>query len=237
MSGLSIGDRSGPKDGRSEITAAISAVRARIEAACRRAGRIAEEVTLIGATKSVPVEAIRDAHAAGLGDFAENYVKELVAKSAAVPARWHFIGRLQTGTVSRVAELADVVHSAEPGRGLSKLSGRAESAGRTVPCLAQVDFTGRRQGAGPEDMPAFLEGTCDLKGIRLVGLMTVPPFTKDPEGARPFFRRLRELREELVPVWPDLQELSMGMSADFEIAVEEGATMVRVGTAIFGPRR
>jgi pyridoxal phosphate enzyme (YggS family) len=219
------------------LPAALSAIRARIEAACRRAGRAPEEVTLIGATKAVPAETIREALAAGLSDFAENYVNELAAKAAAVSARWHFIGRLQTGTVGRVAELAQMVHSAEPGRALSKLSRRAQAAERAVPCLAQVDFTeGRRQGVSPKEVGSFLAAVAELKGVALVGLMTVPPFTDDPEGGRRYFRRLLELRDGLSSRWPELRELSMGMSADFEIAVEEGATMVRVGTALFGER-
>jgi pyridoxal phosphate enzyme (YggS family) len=194
-------------------------------------------VTLIGATKAVPVEAVREAVAAGLSDFAENYVKELAEKASAVSARWHFIGRLQTGTAGRVAEFARVVHSAEPGRALAKLSRHAQSAGQVIPCLAQVDFTeGRRQGVSPDDLVSCLRAAAALKGIRVVGLMTVPPLTQHPEDARPHFRHLRELRDALSSRWPELRELSMGMSADFEIAVEEGATMVRVGTALFGER-
>jgi PLP dependent protein len=215
----------------------LAAVRARIDAACRRAGRAPGEVTLIGATKTVPVEAITEAMAAGLGEFAENYVQELAAKAGEVAgARWHYIGRLQTGTVGRVADLADVVESAEPGRALAKLSRRAEAAGRVIPCLIQVDFTGRRQGVDLEGLPGFAAEASGLTGIRLIGLMTVPPLGDDPEASRPYFRRLRELREQLLGAHPGLHELSMGMSADFEIGVEEGATMVRVGTALFGDR-
>jgi pyridoxal phosphate enzyme (YggS family) len=219
------------------VAAAIGTVRARIAAACGRSGRDPGDVALIGATKTVPVETIAEAMAADLTVFAENYVRELAAKAAVLPeARWHFVGRLQTGTVARVADLADTVQSAEPGTALSKLSRRAESAGRVVPCLVQVDLTGRRQGVDPEEVTRFMAEASTLTGIRLVGLMTVPPFTPDPEDARAFFARLRELRDRLVPTWPTLRELSMGMSADFEIAVEEGATMVRVGTALFGER-
>jgi uncharacterized pyridoxal phosphate-containing UPF0001 family protein len=129
-----------------------------------------------------------------------------------------------------------VVHSAEPGRGLHRLARRAVDSGREIRCLVQVDFTGRRQGIGPETVESFIAEAQDEEGIRLVGLMTMPPWTGMAEGGRPFFARLRELRDRLRRRWAGLAELSMGMSADFDVAIEEGATMVRVGTALFGER-
>jgi PLP dependent protein len=218
------------------VEEAIQAVRARIREAGVRAGRDLTRVTLVGATKTVPIETVRRAREAGLADFAENYASDLAEKASAVEARWHFVGKLQAGTASKVADHADVIHSAEPGRALRKVAGRAARAGRTIECLAQVDFTGSRQGVDPEDLAGFLVATARLDGVRVTGLMTLPPLSPDPEGARPYFARLRGLRDEVRRTWPHLEELSMGMSGDYEVAVEEGATMVRVGTALFGER-
>ena len=148
----------------------------------------------------------------------------------------HYLGKLQSGTVRHVADHADVVHSAEPGSALESLAGRAGRNGRSIDCLIEVDFTGARQGVSPEDLPRFAEGLGGHPVLRPVGLMTIPPPSEDPEGPRPYFARLRELLDGLRDTAPGLVELSMGMSSDYEVAVEEGATMVRVGTALFGPR-
>ena len=220
----------------SSIPDAVASVRERIAEACGRAGRDPAEVTLVAVTKGVGDEAIRAARDAGVTDLAENYARDLARKAEVVPGRWHFVGKLQAGTAAKVADVADVIHSAEPGRGLERVAGRAARAGRIIPCLAQVDYTGRRQGVRPEDIEAFLEAAGRMAGIRITGLMTVPPPTPIQEGARRYFAALRELRDGLLHRWPDLLELSMGMSGDFSIAVEEGATMVRVGTALFGVR-
>ena len=219
-----------------ELQEALERVRRRIANACDRVRRDSSGVTLIAATKAVPAHVIGDARDLGITDFAENYVKELRDKAPSVPARWHFVGKLQSGTARHVAELADVVHSAEGGRVLAGLADRAHRLGRLVGCLVQVDFAGHRQGVDPSQLAAVLEETSALRGVQLCGLMTLPPVTADPDGARPFFRRLRELRDDALATWPQLTELSMGMSADYAIAVEEGATMVRVGTALFGKR-
>jgi pyridoxal phosphate enzyme (YggS family) len=218
------------------MEAAVDAVRARIREAAARAGRDPREVLLVAVTKGVDVDRVRRARELGLRDFGENYANSLAAKAPAVPGTWHFLGKLQYGTAPRVAAHADVLHSAEPGRGLRRLAGRAAEAGREIRCLVQVDFTGRRQGIGPEDVDSFLSGARHTDGIRFVGLMTMPPWTGHAEGGRSFFARLRELRDRLRRSWADLTELSMGMSSDFDVAVEEGATMVRVGTALFGER-
>ena len=209
-----------------------------IAAACAATGRTAQDVTVVAVTKTVPVDRILAAQAAGIHDFGENYAKDLATKAAAVPGRWHFVGKLQRGTAARVADWAEVIHSAEPGGAIARVAGRAAGSGRTIDCLLQVDFTGKRQGAAPDvdALRTLLREMAGTNGVRPVGLMTVPPITPDPEGARPYFARLRRLRDELREEWPRLIELSMGMSADYPVAVEEGATMVRLGTALFGER-
>jgi pyridoxal phosphate enzyme (YggS family) len=214
----------------------VAEVRGRIEAASRRAGRRPQDVTLLGASKSVPVSMLQVARAAGVLHFGENRAADLAAKAEALGATWHFIGKLQRGTARKVADVADVIHSAERGPALERVARRAASSGRRIDCLIQVDFTGRRQGVAPGEVADFASEVAGLDGLRLVGLMTLPPLTSDPEGARPYFRTLRSLLNELQTDHPEVRELSMGMSADFEIGVEEGATMVRVGSALFGPR-
>ena len=187
-------------------------------------------------TKTVPLDSVRAAFELGVTDFGENHATELSAKAQAVPATWHFLGKLQAGTAAKVADHAAVIHSGEPGRALERVARRAERAGRAIRCLLQVDFTGRRQGVAPEQAEAAVQRIADLGGIRLTGLMTLPPLTDDLETTRGFFRRLRELRDRLAATRPWMVDLSMGMSEDYEAAVEEGATMVRVGTALFGAR-
>jgi pyridoxal phosphate enzyme (YggS family) len=216
---------------------ALARVRTRIAEAAARAGRAPDPVTLVGVSKTVPVERVAEVAAAGLRDFGENRAVEMHRKAAALPdVRWHFLGKLQRGTVRHVADVAAVVHSGEPGDAVDQLARRSAANGRVVDVLAQVDFTGLRQGTDPADLPGFLRHLQTLAGIRPVGLMTLPPLGTDAESARPFFVRLRQLRDDLAATWPGLVELSMGMSADYEVAVEEGATMVRVGTALFGRR-
>jgi len=221
-----------------DIRRRLAEVRRTIATACAAAGRPSEDVILVAVTKTVPVDRIAAAQAHGVRDFGENYAKDLAAKAAVVPGRWHFVGKLQRGTASRVAEWAQVIHSAEPGGAIARVAARAAASGRTIDCLLQVDFTGRRQGAPPDEdgLRTYLQELTAMDGVRPTGLMTVPPPTADPEGARPFFARLRTLRDALSRQWPHLTELSMGMSADYPVAVEEGATMVRLGTALFGER-
>lgn len=225
---------SGP--GRGHI---VPLVRSRIASAAARAGRDPGDVLLVAAAKGQPAGAIEAAAAAGVRDIGENYVNELAAKRESVGAeglRWHFIGALQSGSAHRVADLADVVHSVGSMHAARRLASRAERDGRSIPSLVQVDFTGARNGVSPEELTDALGALRGLGGIELRGLMTLPPFDQDPESARPFFRRLRDLRDEAARSPDDLPELSMGMSGDYEVAVEEGATMVRIGTALFGPR-
>jgi pyridoxal phosphate enzyme (YggS family) len=215
----------------------VARVRAAIARAAERAGRDPAEVTLVGVTKTVPPELAARAVAAGVTDLGENDVRELAAKRAAVPgARWHFIGILQSHTAHRVAELADVVESVASERAAVRLARRAAARGRRIPVLVEVDLTGTRAGVPPEALTAFADRVAALEGVELVGLMTIPPVPAAAEDSRPYFRRLRELRDGLLARHPGAVELSMGMSLDYEVAVEEGATMVRVGTALFGPR-
>ena len=210
----------------------LATVRARIQAACARSGRDPEDVRLIAVTKRLPEESVRAGALAGVTDFGENYVQELEAKRPAAPsATWHFLGRVQANKARRVAAAADVVHTLEPGRSPSRLAVAAAERGEALPCLIEVDFTGRRVGVAPGEAETFVESLGSELEVR--GLMTVAPQGEDP---RPSFLALRELRDRLRVRFPTLVELSMGMTADLDAAVEEGATMVRVGTAIFGPR-
>lgn len=212
----------------------ISAVRERIAVACSRAGRRPEDVRLIGVTKHVPPEAIRRAAAAGLTEFGENYVQQLTAKREAAPeATWHYIGRLQRNKVNRLLKLVDLVHTVEPGAASRRLAALAEERGGAASCLVEVDFAGARVGVPPTEAATFVEEVQELPGLDCRGLMTVAPLSEDP---RRYFSELRTLGKRLRERFPAMVELSMGMSSDLEVAVEEGATMVRVGSAIFGPR-
>ncbi|MGH2740682.1 MAG: YggS family pyridoxal phosphate-dependent enzyme [Actinomycetota bacterium] len=217
-----------------DIGEAIGAVRSRIAEACARVNRDPRDVRLIAATKLVASERVAAAAAAGLTDFGENYVQELEEKRGAAPdATWHFIGRLQRNKVARLLESADVVQTLEPGAATDLLERLAAEKPSPTFCLVEVDFTGRRVGVAPDSLRWFLEEIAHRPGLRVTGLMTLPPLGEDP---RPYFARLRELREDAAEVAPDVRELSMGMTSDYEVAIEEGATMIRVGTAIFGPR-
>lgn len=218
----------------SGVAEAVAAVRDRIERACRRANRDPSEVRLVAVTKMIEPVRIREAAAAGVEDFGENYLQQLETKRDHAPdARWHFLGRVQSNKARRVADLAHLVQTLEPGRACRRLAAAAEELEAGLPCLVQVDFTGERVGVDPAGAPAFLERLAPVGALDVRGLMTVPPLGEDP---RPYFGRLRELRDRLRERDPGLSELSMGMSADYEDAVVEGATMVRIGTAIFGAR-
>lgn len=218
----------------SDVAEAVAEVRRGIHDACARVGRDPEGVRLVAVTKRVPAERVRAAVDAGVSELGENYVQELERKQEAVPdARWHFLGRVQSNKAERVAAAAEVVQTLEPGRGWRRLADRAAELGRPLECLVQVDFAGGRVGVAPDEAVRFARETAAHEGIRLAGLMTVPPLGSAP---RPVFARLRELRDRLREELPEVTELSMGMSADYLEAVEEGATMVRIGTAIFGPR-
>jgi PLP dependent protein len=222
-----------------EVRANLAAIRAAIADASERTGRDPDGVTLVAAAKSVPVEALRWVVTDGLTDVGENYVPELRDARAGLeglPVRWHYIGTLQSSTAHRVADLADVVETLAGEHAARRLATRAVRAGRVLDALIEVDLTRQRSGVPPEGLDAFARLVSSLEGVRLCGLMTLPPPPTVAEEARPWFAQLRTLRDRLRDVWPDVLELSMGMSLDYEVAVEEGATMVRIGTALFGPR-
>jgi PLP dependent protein len=221
----------------SPIPSNVARIRDGISRACERADRDPDEVRIVAAAKTFGAAAIEQVRDAGVSDVAENYVRELRTKRATVPGVvWHFIGTLQTGSAHLVAELADVVHTLTPGRATERLARRAASAGRTIPVLIEVDFAGRGTGVSAEAVPDAYDAVTGIQGIEPVGLMTLPPLPSIPEDSRPFFVRLRELLRDLSERRPQMRELSMGMSLDYLVAVEEGATMVRVGSALFGAR-
>ena len=221
----------------------LSSVRERIARAASRAKRDPTAVRLIAVSKAFSADYVRAAADAGQLDFGENKVQEGLAKIAQtsnLPLRWHLIGHLQSNKV-RQAVAFHAIDSIDASALLLKVGNAAEQAGRTVEVLIQVDLANEptKYGIQPHDLRAALEAADTCKAVRLKGLMLLPPAFDDPEDARPYFSRLRTLRDDLVREGRDpstLAELSMGMSHDFEIAVEEGATMVRVGSAIFGPR-
>jgi hypothetical protein len=222
-----------------EIASNLGTIRRRLDQAASDAGRDPADVRLIVVTKTIPLAAIRDAIAAGAHDLGENYVAELREKRSALAdptVRWHYIGALQSGTANHVADLADVVHTVAGEHAARRLAGRSTRNGRTLDAFLEVDFTGGRAGVAPVDAAAAADLVASLEGLRLRGVMTIAPQTPDAEGARPWFRRLRELRDTLRERHPDVLELSMGMSLDYQVAVQEGATMVRIGTAVFGAR-
>jgi hypothetical protein len=222
---------------REQITDNVATIQERIAAAAVRSGRDPGDVLLVAAAKTVPAEAVGWAVEAGVGAVGENYVQELRAKHDLVRGvRWHYIGTLQSSTAHHVADLVDVVETVAGGRALERLAGRAARSGRSLDVLLEVDFTGERSGVRPEELAALADAVISTRGLRLRGLMTLPPLPEVAEDSRPWFIRLRELRDGLRENRPEVLDLSMGMSLDYEVAVEEGATMVRVGTALFGPR-
>ncbi|MBW2463750.1 MAG: YggS family pyridoxal phosphate-dependent enzyme [Deltaproteobacteria bacterium] len=221
-----------------EVAANLAVVRERIERAAVGVGRAPADVTLVAVSKMHPPEAIRAAHAAGHRVFGENYVQELVDKVDVLSdlhgLKFHFIGHLQRNKAKQVVRVGAVVETVGSQRLANALGARAAAAGQTLDVYAQVNVGGEAQKSGCSvgDAPAVLDAVREHEALALRGLMTVPPATEDPAAARPYFSRLRELRDDLAPGLG----LSMGMSRDLEIAVEEGATVVRVGTAIFGNR-
>ena len=228
-------------EGVSPLKARLEGVLARIRAAAARAGRDAGEITLIGVTKTVAPGAIREAVDLGLGHLGENRVQEAQAKVAVLGriARWHMIGHLQSNKAARAVELFDEVQSVDRAGLATELARRARERGVRLPVLLEVNVSGEatKFGVAPVDLPALAEVVRGLPELELRGLMTVGRPVAAAEAARADFARLRELRDACARrVGAPLAELSMGMSQDFEVAIEEGATAVRVGTAIFGPR-
>lgn len=224
-----------------QIAQNLEEVRQRLKAAARRARRDPAKVRLVAVSKTVAVERIREAVAAGQGLFGENYLQEARAKIAALgeAATWHFIGHLQTNKAKAAVELFHLIHSVDSLHLAQALERAAAARGKVQEILLQVNLAGEesKSGAAPRAVAELLSTTLRLPHLKVVGLMTMPPWLADPEAVRPYFRALRELRDRLEKLaGHPLPELSMGMSGDFEAAVEEGATLVRVGTVIFGSR-
>ena len=225
----------------------IAGVRERIAAAARRAGRSPEEITLMGVSKTFPVESIREAYQAGLRIFGENRVQEFAGKAAALrdlrEAEWHLIGHLQTNKAAKAAELFDAVDSLDSVRMAEKLNASAKSAAKTISVLIEINVGGEQAKSGlaprSDELEQILQGAPRWGNLKIRGLMTVPPYTEDPQGARPYFQELRKIRDSIAArKLPHISTeiLSMGMSHDFEVAIEERSTVVRLGTAIFGER-
>jgi hypothetical protein len=216
-------------------------IRERIERACARAGRSAGAVRILAASKAQTPESITEAANCGLAVFGENRIQEARQKIPLCPARieWHLIGHLQTNKVRDAVRLFQIIHSVDSQKLLAAIDAAGELTGRTMPVFLEVNVSGEgsKFGLAPESVPETLEYANSLKRVEVTGLMTIPPAAKNMEEARPFFRKLRLCRDK----WREqtgyaLNELSMGMSHDFEVAVEEGATWIRLGTVLFGLR-
>jgi PLP dependent protein len=224
------------------IAANLARVRGLIAKASERCGRRTDEITLVAVSKTFSAEALRAGYAAGLRHFAENRIQEWESKQgklADLEATWHFVGHLQSNKVRRAVHLFDRVDSVDSVSVARKLDSAAADEGKRLPVLIEVHLGGEATKSGvPEaDLPALGQTIIALSHLELRGVMTIPPFFDDPTWVRPYFRKLRELRDALSQTCgKSLPVLSMGMSHDFEIAIEEGATEVRIGTAIFGER-
>ena len=223
----------------------VERVQQRIRRACDRSGRSVEDVRLIAVSKTMPAESVRQAYAAGLREFGENRVQEAASKRQALPdldAVWHLIGHLQSNKAKQACELFDWIHSLDSLHLAERIDRPAAALGRKLPVLIEVHLgeEASKFGVEEDELARLAEQVGALPSLELRGLMTLPPFFDNPEDARPFFRHLRELAARIearkLP-GVSMRELSMGMSHDFEIAIEEGATLVRVGTAIFGARQ
>jgi pyridoxal phosphate enzyme (YggS family) len=224
------------------IEANLARVREQVAAACRRANRPESEVALMAVTKVHPVEFLLEAYAAGQRLFGENRVQEFAAKAPALThlagAEYHLIGPLQSNKSTRAAELFDSIDTVDSLKLAQRLDTAAAALGKNLPIYIEVKLSHEesKHGIAPEDLPGLLDAIAPLENITPVGLMTVPPWSEDPETARPCFQTLRGLRDTQQKLHPALTQLSTGMSGDFAVAIEEGSTCVRIGTAIFGRR-
>ncbi len=220
----------------------VGRVLERIAGAAARSGRSPGEIRLVAVSKTQPVERVAEAYEAGLRVFGENYVREAEGKVRAFPdAEWHLIGTLQGNKVKKAVSLFGWVQTVDSQDLLAGISRRCVEAGKTLPVLIEVNLAGEgsKAGVSPDELPALLAAATGFPGILIRGLMAIPPMKADPEESRPYFSRLREILAQLSgrgTGGDGMTELSMGMSNDFDVAIEEGATMVRVGTAIFGSR-
>jgi PLP dependent protein len=219
----------------------IQRVRERMEQACSRSGRRLDEVLLVAVSKTVPVERIREALDAGLNHFGENYIQEAREKIETLRGgAWHFIGHLQRNKSRTAVKLFSMVETVDRLSLAEELNRQAREAGKVLEVLIQVNEAGEESKSGlpPEQVPALLEAGHSLPNLRIRGLMAIPPYDPEPESSRSWFRSLYQWREKWQKQFPslDLSQLSMGMSHDLETAIEEGATLIRVGTALFGSR-
>jgi len=239
-----------------DICENLANVRRQIEQAARRSGRVPEEITLLAVSKRQPAQAIVHAYGAGLRDFGESYLQEARDKIFAVHAqlralregstreaakpRWHFIGHLQRNKAAEVVSWFDVFHALDSEKLACELEKRAAQVGRTLDVFVQLNLSREPQKAGisEAELPALLRELAQCPHLKPVGLMTIPKFPEDPEDNRPVYAQLRLLRDRMRDLegFEEIRELSMGMSGDFQVAIEEGATIVRLGTALFGPR-
>lgn len=225
-----------------QVSQNLAAVKQRIAAACRKAGRDPAAVRLVAVSKTVDLDRIREAVAAGQFIFGENYLQEARDKIATIgrPVSWHLVGHLQSKKAKAAVELFDLIHALDRAKLANALEAAAGQSGKIQDVLIQVNQASEatKSGVAPEAALDLLNEVAALPHLRVLGLMTMPPWFDDPEDARPYFRALRQLRDRLRDASGlELPELSMGMSGDFAVAVEEGATLVRVGTAIFGHRQ
>ncbi len=215
-----------------------------IQKSAEKAGRNMEEITLLGVSKTVDLERMQEAIACGVYDLGENKVQELLWKYDALPKenlRWHLIGHLQTNKVKYIADKVELIHSIDSIKVARELNKQAEKCGRNIKFLLQVNVSGEESkfGISPDEVEEFLENAAVMRNIRLCGLMTIPPFTENPEHSRKYFYKLKKLFVDIGAKNYDnifMETLSMGMSGDYGVAIEEGATIVRVGTALFGAR-
>ncbi|WP_158942769.1 YggS family pyridoxal phosphate-dependent enzyme [Granulicella sp. S190] len=220
----------------------LASLQQQIHQACRRANRSDSEVALMAVSKVHPVEVILEAYAAGQRLFGENRVQEFQEKSqhlaALHHAEFHLIGPLQSNKTARAAELFHAIDAVDSLKIAQRLDAAAKTLGKKLPLLIEVKLSHEesKHGLAPEELPALLAAIEPLESVEAVGLMTVPPWSEDAELARPYFRDLRRLRDQSIARFPTLTQLSMGMSNDFSVAIEEGSTCVRVGTALFGKR-
>lgn len=220
----------------------LNSIQQRIHTACTRAERDPASVTLLAVTKTQPPEVVTEAARLGLASFGENKIQEAKAKIPLCSGklRWHFIGHLQTNKCRDAVELFEMIQSVDSLHVAQEISKRAEQAGKTIPILLEVNLAGEASKFGyrPDKLEAELQQLNALPRLEIHGLMTVPPWTSNAENVRPFFRQMRELKQRLEQILgAPLPHLSMGMTGDFEVAIEEGATIVRIGTALFGPRK
>jgi pyridoxal phosphate enzyme (YggS family) len=224
------------------IAANLERIRNEVADVCARAGRRSEDVQLMAVSKVHPPEVILEAYEAGQRLFGENRVQEAQAKSDRISQltglQLHLIGPLQNNKTAKAAEVFHAVDTLDSVKTAERLQAAAAALGKTLPVLIEVKLSHEetKHGLPPEELPGFLAALQSFGSLQVRGLMTVPPWSEDPETARPYFQHLRRLRDENLAQYPMLKELSMGMSNDFRVAIEEGSTTVRIGTAIFGKR-